>query len=253
MYHYKVRLSQGQDPGVFNNLGVAYEALKLPGKEVESFSQAAPDHGLAKANLSTAYVERGFLSTAEELASAVLALDQAESVGRDRAARVLQDVTSTRTEEAKKEERIVQDARREADFRASYADAYLDATATPFTGGQFDTPHGQLTLRQDGDRLTGVATIREPALSLLISLGPDTAAREQTRVLNLQGSVHQRAGSFTLTTEVTPDGLFGTPERSKVTGLLVIASDGQSLQVLEQGKDASKIYIAPRAPLGLSV
>jgi tetratricopeptide (TPR) repeat protein len=249
MYHYKVRLSQRPDPAALNNLGVAYESLKMPGKEIESYLKAAPENELAKANLSHAYLERGFLSTAEELAGAVLAAGQIESVERDRSASVLQQVTSKRGEETEKEENILRDARREADFRATFAEAHFDDGGAQLVPGLFGTPHGQLALRQDGDRLAGTATIREKApQSLFASMVPGGATREQTRVLKLEGTVDHRAGSFTLSTEITPDGLLAIPERSEVECLFVIALDGRSLEVLEKGKEASKVYTAQLAP-----
>jgi hypothetical protein len=253
LYHYKIRLTQGPDPAALNNVGVAYDALKLQGKEIESFLAAAPENDLAQGNVSYAYLDRGFFSTAEEIASAVLAKGKLEPVVRDRAAAVLQRISARRDEEKEKEEKILRDARGEAEFRALYAEAYVGDAAQP-VAGQFDTPHGQLAIRQDGERITGTATRRETLpRTLLAGLLPGGATREQTRVLTLEGRVHQRAGTFTLKTEVTPDGGLSIPERSEVKGLFVIALDGRSLEVLERGKEASRNYTARLVALNLEI
>lgn len=243
VYHYKVRLSQGPDTGAMNNLGVAYAALKLPGKEIESYLKAADENDLARANLSHAYIDRCFLTTAEGMANAVLA-GPPDSSGRDRAAAALRRISTRRTTETEAEEKIEQDARREADLRAAYAEAYVD-DAAQLVSGEYQTAHGVLTVQYDGDRLTGSATVREPApLSLLGSLVPSFVTRMQTRVLTLEGSIHGRAGSFKLRTVVTAESPVPQEDKSEASGLLVIARDGRSFQVLEKGKDSTKIYAA---------
>src|ERR1041385_995942 len=83
-YHYKLRLDQGYDATSSNNLGVAYDKLKLPAKEIAAFVRASNDSGLAKANLSHAYLDRGFIDEAEKLATEVVNAGDDE-VGRDRA------------------------------------------------------------------------------------------------------------------------------------------------------------------------
>jgi tetratricopeptide (TPR) repeat protein len=241
LYHYKVRLSQGSDPGSLNNLGVAYGALKLPGKEIESLLKAEDENALARANLSHGYIDRGFLATAEQMAHAVLA-DASDSSGRDRAAAAVRRIEAMRSKEMDTEEAIEKAARREADFRATYAEAYIGAVA-PLVAGDYQTVRGVLTVRQEGDRLTGTASIREPApsLSLLIGLLPATV-RLQTRELTLEGSVHGRAAAFKLKTLVTGEGPAPREDQTEVNGLLVIAGDGRSFQVLEKEKDSTNVY-----------
>src|SRR5262249_48587578 len=151
------------------------------------------DNDLARANLSHAYVDGGFLRTAEETANSVLA-GGAEAADRERAGSALRRIRVMRGEETDKEERLLREARGEAEFRAAYAGAYLDEPAPP-VAGQFETPHGVLAVRQDGNRLTGDATLQEtvPRTALLALVpGSGGATRDQTRVLRLEGAIHQR-------------------------------------------------------------
>jgi len=120
-YHYKLRTEQGLDDAL-NNLGVAYGRLKLPGKEIAALEKAGKDW-LAKANLSHAYIDRGFLSQGETLANEVTKAD-CDETALNRATAALTRVSATRSEEDETEEKRLAAAQRERIFRSAYAEAF---------------------------------------------------------------------------------------------------------------------------------
>jgi len=105
LHHYKLRLAQGREPAVLNNLGVAFNALKMTGKEIEMYEAASADNRLARANLSSAYVDRGFLAKAEELAAEVAKSE--DETERRNATSSLSRITAMRSSEKEKEEKIL--------------------------------------------------------------------------------------------------------------------------------------------------
>lgn len=146
VYHYGLRVSQDQDPLAKNNLGVALDALELKGKAIEMYEAASDRNELAKANLSHAYVDRGFLKSAEDLALSVERSD-ADAYARQRATAALQRVADLRRREDESEERILEGVKRERLFMAKYATAFVSPLGKPVVG-TFSTPLGQLSFEQ---------------------------------------------------------------------------------------------------------
>ncbi len=250
IYHYTLRLAQGSDAAALNNLGVAFAGLKLSGKEIDMYEQASGESGLARANLSHAYVDRGFLARAEGLANEVVGGEGEESE-RDRAISALNRITRMRSRENEIEEKIAADAREESAFRTRYAEAYVALPGRPITG-VFETRHGRLTFSPEGNRLYGQGTFEDEESSTLggIFMGLTGTApapsRVQTRSVKFEATIVGRAGRFTLKIERKQEGtiLFALPERSTIGGLIILAEDGQSFDVLEEEKEKATIYRA---------
>jgi tetratricopeptide (TPR) repeat protein len=159
VYHYRIRISQDQDPAAINNLGAAFEALKLKGKEIEMYEAACPRNELAKANLSHAYVDRGFLKSAEELALQV-ERSTADNNTRERATAALRNIAQVRREEEETEKAILAAVKTERALRARYAAAFVALGGKPVVG-VFNTPYGQLSFEQGADRIVGQGSFRE--------------------------------------------------------------------------------------------
>jgi len=221
IYHYLLRLGQGHDATALNNLGVSYGEIKLPGKEVEAFEKAGEDSWLAKANLSHAYVDRGFLVEAEKLAAEVTKGDCNETT-RNRAMGALRRISTIRSEETETEAKTLTEAKSERIFRSAYAEAFVASLDTPIIG-IFETPHGKMTFKQEGNRLVGEGKFEEQTFGGLFSAlsgGPATSVR--VRTVKLEASIVGRSGHFRLETEIAETTLATSPKSTTVQGLLTI-------------------------------
>ncbi len=249
IYHYKLRLAQGRDDTALNNLGVAFQTLNLPGNEVETYESVSSDYWLARANLSHAYVDRGFLAEGDELALEVTRAD-CDETARNRATSALRRIATMRSTEKETEEKILAEAKAERTFRSAYAEAFGSPTVTPING-LFDTRHGRISFRQEGDRLLGQARIEEQipeALDLLgLRLALPASARVKVKALNFDANIVGRSGRFKLEIqEQEGQGPFSFPKFSSVKGLVILANDGQSFEVLEDQESKVTIYTATR-------
>ena len=242
MYHYTLRLYQGRNATALNNLGVAYGALKLPGREIKAFGKAAEESWLPKANLSHAYVDRGFLIEAEKLANEVIKAD-CDETARNRALAALKRISEIRSAEKESEEKILGEAKNERTFRSTYAEAFVASMRTPITGA-FETPYGKLSVKQEGNRLLGEGKFEQQTSGgLFANLTGGSPATVTVRTVKLEATVIGRCGRFRLETEETEKGiLLSFPKSTTVQGLLVIADDGESFEVLEEHEKGAKIY-----------
>ncbi len=250
-YHYNLRLAQGRDATALNNLGVAYGGLNLPGKQIEAFQRAGEDFWLAKANLSHAYVDGGFLAEAEKLASEVTRAD-CDETARNRAISALSRISTIRSTEKETEEKILTEAKSERIFRSNYAGAFLGSVTVPING-MFDTPHGQIFLNQEGELLLGEKEIEEqapilPSLAALAGGLTNPSTRVKNKILKVEGRIIGRSGQFKIETRDKNAGsllsLWATS--SIIRGLLIIATDGDSFEVLDHHETGAKIYTATK-------
>ncbi len=248
-YHYNLRLAQGRDATALNNLGVGYGRLNLPGKEIEAFERAGEDFWLAKANLSHAYVDRGFLAEAEKLASEVTRAD-CDETERNRAIAALTRISTIRSTEIKTEEKILSEARSERVFRSAYAEAFVASVGRP-VNGVFETPHGNMSFKQEGNRLLGEGKFEELTLAGLFgpsSGGPPTSVG--VRTVKFEANIVGRSGRFKFETEETEKGTLLTfPKFTTVQGFLIIADDGESFEVLEEHEKEVRIYKSRKVQL----
>lgn len=246
-YHYSLRLNQGQEVTALNNLGVTYGNLNLQGKEIEAFEEAGEDFLLAKANLSHAYADRGFLAEAERLATEVTRAD-CDETARNRATGALTRISKARSTEKETAEKIESDAKTQRIFRSAYAEAYVASAGIPVSG-VFKTPHGNISFRQEGSRLLGEGKFEEPVFAGLFATLPGFPATPPTQVkvrsVKLEATIVGRSGRFKFKTDETEKGTLLTfPKFATVQGLLIIADDGESFEVLEEHEKQVKIYKA---------
>lgn len=248
-YHYNLRLNQGRDATTLNNLGVAYRTLDLRGKEIEAFEKAGEDYWLAKANLSHAYVDRGFLAQAEKLASEVTKAD-CDEIDRNRAADAIRRISTTRSTEKETEEKILSEAKNERAFRSAYAEAFVASVGTP-VNGVFETPHGNMSFKQEGNRLLGGGKFEEQvSANLFASLTGGSPTSVKVRTVKFQANIVGRSGRFKFETEETEKGALLTfPKSTTVQGFLIIADDGQSFEVLEEHEKEVRIYKSRKVQL----
>jgi tetratricopeptide (TPR) repeat protein len=246
-YHYTLRLYQGQHATALNNLGVAYGALKLPSKEIGAFEKAAEESWLAKANLSHAYVDRGFLTDGEKLANEVMRAD-CDETERNRAIGALRRVSTIRSTEKETVEKILSEAKSERLFRSAYAEAFVASAGAPING-VFETPYGRISFKQQENRLLGEGKFEEPTFGgLLSALSGAAPTGVKVRNVKIEAIIVGRSGRFTFETDEREKAtLLNVPKSETVQGLMVIAEDGESFEALEKHETRVKLYTARRA------
>ncbi|MGO9605412.1 MAG: hypothetical protein ACLQAT_18825 [Candidatus Binataceae bacterium] len=256
IYHYLVRAAQGKEPATLNNLGVEFDKLQLPGKEIHMYEQASQDSLLAKANLSHAYIDRGFLETAETIAHAVAkeATANEDEQANARSVSALERIKEQRKKEIEAETKAKVEAKRESLFQVRYAEAFLGRPAT--IEGEFETRHGRLVFAQDGFTLSASATFKALApssqyMSLLTgSSSPSTLTKVEA--IALTGTVSGRTAKFQLSVIESYEGgapllLKPSTITSSVKGYLILADDGKSLEMLEETEEKKvTINTAPK-------
>lgn len=246
-YHYKLRLDQGREATALNNVGVAYDALKLPGKGIDAFTRASGDSWLAKANLSHAYIDRGFLAEAEKLASEVTRAD-CDETARNRAIGALRRISSTRSKEQETEEKVLADAKNERGFRSAYVQAFVGPSGTTING-LFEIPHGTLSFKQAGSQLLGEGKVEERTLTgLIVPLLTEPSSHIKVRNVKFKADIIERSGRFKIETDETQkQTLLSSLVSPAAHGLLILAADGESFEVLEEEEKRVKIWTARKA------
>jgi len=235
-----------------NNLGASFAALNLKGREIEMYEAAQDEIRLAKANLSHAYIDRGFLRVGEGLA-VQLATDEDNKIARDRARHALERIAEIRSKEDATDGTIREATKVERIFRAAFAGAFVALPSTPISG-TFETPHGRILFRQEKEQIIGYVEFREELVegigALYQSLSPPLTGAPRgfkVRKLRFNADLFGRAGRFILEiSEREESTLFGIPKSSVVEGLLIVSEDGESFEVLEEHDMEVKTYIAKR-------
>ncbi len=102
-----------------------------------------------------------------------------------------------------------------------------------------------MTFKQDGNRLVGEGKFEEQTLARLFGMlsgAPPTSVR--VRTVKLEANIVGRSGRFRLETEIDKTTLVTSPKSITVQGLLILADDGESFEVLEEHETEVKIYKA---------
>jgi Tfp pilus assembly protein PilF len=248
-YHYRLRLAQSREPLTLNNYGVALGRLELHSLGIESFIEASTANPLAKANLSHAYIDGGFLAEAETFAKDA-ASHAAENVGRTRAAEALERIAAVRSSEQERLANVVGSAKGEIEFRAKYAWAFMH-NGVDNLNGKFKTPHGRIEFVQKGDELTGgVEFLKESGngSSVKPADGSIKADIKEVRTIRINGKIMGLSGTLELRlrTNLEDPYRFALPSPAPVRGYCIIAPDGKSLEILEEREKAVEIYTATR-------
>ena len=250
IYHYQLLVDQARDPMALNNLGVSFAALNLKGKEIEMYEAAKNEISLARANLSHAYIDRGFLEAGEDLAVQLTANEEDKNT-RGRATQALERIAEIRSKEDATERMVLDDTRVERVFGAAFAAAFVGPPSTPIKG-TFETPHGRIPFRQEKEKIIGNVEFREEMVEgfgalfqSVIPPLPGASPKFKVRTLRFSANVFGRAGRFRLEiSEREENSIFDIPKSSVVEGLLIISEDGESLEVLEEHDKKVKTYTA---------
>jgi hypothetical protein len=266
MYHYHLRRAQGTDTATANNLALAFGSLQLQGKEIELLKEASKDESLAKANLASAYLERGFLEEAEQLAES--ALKNGDAQARARAADVLQQISERRRKESDLQETITRNAEEERRFRARYAEAFISEQRHPLAGN-FEASFGSFHVQQQDANVLGTYEHSEqlPSFSVanllnLPALQPTPNYEKpttRTETLEFRATLQGRAGRFHAEKWERTDNpvlLGGGSKKWEATGLIIVAPDGGSCELLNENESPCQLLSVrklsePPAPLSV--
>jgi hypothetical protein len=163
--HYKDLVQFLPDsPGAWNNLGVAYDRLKLPILAVNSYRKSVElKNTLAAANLAYEYINAGF---AEE-ASRVLNEARTKEDVHPNVGRALADVADKKEQEHKDESGILENGRVEQRFLRAFGAAYfqLDDNCPSFNGKWQSDNSIELAIEQKENDLTGTWILKQRFLA----------------------------------------------------------------------------------------
>ncbi len=211
LYHYNILAANSPDSSNYNNLGVAYASLGMPGKAVESYIKASKlGATISRANLAQKLLNEGFIDYAnDQLKEAI----KSENYEKDNVGRALSRIDSIREEETKKEKEALESVAEERRFKQDYADAY----STGFTigealSGDWNSKHGKIEIRlKSGNILYGKKeeTIEESnwllGLALAGGLGKPPETRTVKFIRTLEGKITKnRAFEYKLKIERQP-------------------------------------------------
>ncbi len=241
IYHYRLRLNQGTDSAALNNLGIALNQFGCHSSGIDCLLEAIADSPLAKANLSQAYIDRGFFVEGERFARE--ALTAAPENENDRAQAMassgIDRIVKQRAEEKEREAEGVAEAKHEAGFRARYAHAFMSEPSGEQLNGTFVTPHGRISLVQEESNLRGEFEEGAFGRAIAATLKTSTAVR-----ILLRGTVHGQAGTFETYSIGAESGAAALLAPKKLKGLFVMRPDGHAVEFAEQGEKAIQIYDA---------
>lgn len=238
--HYEAIPERERDGASWNNLGVSFATLGMPGRAVDAYKAAsAKGETLADANLAHKLVIAGFLEEARKRAEdAVKIEDHHENVVGALAA-----IQSAEDNERVKAAEAASAAHTEQEYLIDLGQAALSVNEINIAG-LWETPEGQIEICSSGNgNWTGRGEIeKEAALDLNSLLSGGQKHKEitdleysLTRFGNaLEGKVKRHAR------DQKPTSLLGYAlDTYGRTVTIRVADDGQSLAVREIGHDTS--------------
>lgn len=255
LYHYKKLLEVEENDMGLNNIGVAYSELDMEAKAVKFYEKASNrKNTLAYANLANKYLNAGFIDTAEKLLIGADELSKEnikvhENIGYSKKA--LKDKIDA---EDKKENEVLAKAVQAYNFKIRHAEAFCGplSNVIDLSGKWMLGEWGEIEVswnRKDG-RFTAIISkdFTAPSYGLgLVGLGIP-ATTDKTRIIELNGSIHNLAGTFTLKVRESIKGASptllatGLDEVYNSSGLLIVNVSGNQIDVMEEVANKERIY-----------
>ena len=162
LFHYRQYLRARDDPGGWNNLGVAASALKLPVTAVMGYLRAdAQGNTLATSNLAFAKLEAGFADEAIELCTRGLKAHEPDP----RLAEALTNAKRAQQDESKKEAELLGPTKLHREVLRAMGKASIRATPLSLHSS-WHGPLCQLTATLDGSGIQMVGTYDRKTNSL---------------------------------------------------------------------------------------
>lgn len=117
LYHYDILKKMKPTAIIFNNLGVAYEALGLDSKSIDAYMKSAElGESLAYSNLAKRKISAGFLSEADELCKKGISIENFDKrLGYD-----IKRIEEIKDSEEKKKSQIFKNTQRRRNFYSEF-------------------------------------------------------------------------------------------------------------------------------------
>lgn len=246
LYHYEMIPFGNRSGAAWNNIGVAFERLKMPVRAVRAYKLAAQkNETLAMSNLASKYMSEGFFEEAQlQLNEALKIADRHENV-----ASTMVRMTEMNTQEEKTETELKSKVRPLLDFNRALG----HAAALPQLGirqGKWKGPDCELTIASVGNRFRAVGNYEVKASALAAGLLNPFAAIAAPRLshdtykVNYSGKIIGRM--------IVGDVVRGRQDGAKVSllggdtetrAMMYVSEDGGSILVSEKTHDGSpKFY-----------
>lgn len=213
---------------VFNNLGVQYQRLDMPGKSIESFNRAADlNVTLAMANLAQRYLQEGFIEDARKMIKRANDLSKDDIEVHGNVGYAKNQLDGKVNEENERERKMLLEAEKEREFRVIYTEAFLCDTTVQlkqFTG-IWVTPWGDIEIFFDQDTNTLKAETQSE-LSVI-----------KRRLVSIDGIIKNLSAVYSIKVVDTTEWSFG-PTKDTVyaaTGyMLMNTADNTQIEIMEK-------------------
>lgn len=237
LYHYVNIPERKRSPEVWNNLGVAAQAVGLTGLAATSYKQAVADgNTLAVSNLANMLVRAGMFEDAERMCRDALAKDDCDAnVGS-----TLSSLVETKKQEQSSLEKNQTNARAASNFMKDVGRA-LAASPAGSLVGRWSSSDGIFDCTEDGADLRFIGLSKRPTSALRRLSIVDPPREETIRVtIKTERSGNALDGTMVRETEGLPTLLGAEPEKRLVG---VISNEGNVIRFLEiAASDAPSFY-----------
>lgn len=241
-YHYKILCAENPSGGSFNNIGLLYDHLQMPGKAVNSFQKVIKNYyeTLAVSNLANKYINEGFYDDAKEI---LLKAKEQEDYHKNVDSSLL-DIKRKIDNENELEESKSESVIKERKFMINYAEAYT----TPMEinpEGEWDFEHGKINLNREGAIVTGHFEVAPtPPQAPSSGLGSRNVLLRlgfEGKIIDLEGKINNRAVEYSLEIKKTsPTDTLLTTSTTEYEGLMYIDDDSKIIKVMERKKDETE-------------
>lgn len=246
VHHYLRIPEESRSAIAWNNLGVSFERLGLPGKSVHAYRKAqAAGETLAASNLAIRLLDAGFVPEATHI------LEEAQTVSdhNKNVDSTMSRAKSVDEDEGEKEKSALSKAGAVSAFYREFGSAAARRVSS--LGGTWNSPQCPLVVVHSGDSFVASGQFPEPRGLLAFALANQTVAGGEQPPSQLeveyQGKVYGR--TVTVTKKVRRPGkalvsaastLLGGSEPAMV--LMWLSEDGTTLACMERVGTASPTY-----------
>lgn len=242
LLHNKKHTDTTEEYGAFNNLGVQYSCLEMPGKGIKAYKNAI-DKGqtIAMANIAQKYLNEGFVDDAQKILDKANKLKIEPTVGQ--AQERIKNITKKENE---KEKEILLEAEKQRKFRVSYSKAFcLDKTVSKNQiEGIWETPWGNGKLNFDENtKAFNIKIQKEIDQSLLSSLLtakvgiPRPEPKKKFQNISIEGTFEGLGGKYNIRISEGKEAPTLLTGEAGATGHLILNDDLNNMSVMEKTKD----------------
>lgn len=253
LYHYKILTQNNPADANLNNIGVAYERLKMKGTSIQFYRKACEKGStLAHANLAQRLLNEGFSEEANQ--EIQKAIDKG-NYEKDNIGRALSRIETTRENEKETENKTLNEIEDERNFYLEYADAYSKSyVVDERIDGKWKSKHGFLNIHlESGNIFKGEAKELIPettssSLSSLLGGGTPTMGLEgkkeySTKIICFEGSFESnRALKYEIKIEIQPSNKFASKKMHEFSGRGIVNKDLTIIKIKETDKDGNVAF-----------